>query len=331
MNRVGPGLTLRAMGRFLPMHVWLNDDGLVQSVGPTLAKLLPDLHTGLHGQLLCARPGRSHCPLAAIREAVDERRRLFLRAVEAPEIVLRGHGERVSDGSMLINLGFGIGLHRAVRLAALTDDDFCPSDLAMEMLFLQEANRGVLTVLSEFNEELAQARRVALLQAQTDPLTGLYNRRGLETNLERALQQSGLRQHDVPAPVALIHLDLDNFKQVNDTLGHLAGDDLLRQIGTVLQEHVRKTDTAARLGGDEFVLLIKGMTSHAALRELSSRIIGAVERLTPDGLGGLVVSASAGIVVRFPGGTETAEEVLAMTDKALYRAKASGRGCAVIY
>lgn len=330
MNRVGPGLTLRAMGRFLPMHVWLNDDGLVQSVGPTLAKLLPDLHTGLNGQLLCARPGRSLCPLAAIREAVDERRRLFLRAVEAPEIVLRGHGERVSDGSMLINLGFGIGLHRAVRLAALTDDDFCPSDLAMEMLFLQEANRGVLTVLSEFNEELAQARRVALLQAQTDPLTGLYNRRGLESNLAQALQQTGLRQHDVPAPVALIHLDLDNFKQVNDTLGHLAGDDLLRQIGTVLQEHVRKTDTAARLGGDEFVLLIKGMTSHAALRELSSRIIGAVERLTPDGLGGLVVSASAGIVVRFPGGTETPEEVLAMTDKALYRAKASGRGCAVI-
>lgn len=330
MNRVGPGLTLRAMGRFLPMHLWMQDSGKVMSVGPTLLKLLPDLPAGLDGQLVNSRAGRGPSPLNAIRDAVDLGRRLFLRAVEVPDIVLRGHGERVSDGSMLVNLGFGIGLHRAIRRAGLTDDDFCPSDLAMEFLFLQEANRGVLTVLSEFNEELARARKIALQQAKTDALTGLHNRRGLEINLAQALQPAGHRLEETSVPVALIHLDLDNFKLVNDLLGHLAGDALLRRVGTILQEQVRKTDTAARIGGDEFFLIMKGMTSHAALRDLSLRIIGSIESLTPDGLAERRVSASAGIVLRLPGGTETLEDVLALTDKALYQAKAAGKGCAVI-
>ncbi len=315
-----------ALAQLLPMHLWLREDGTLISAGRTLAKLLPDLDDGLVGRLSGARPGEPSDPMTAIRGAVDGRRRLFLR-VEGSQLVLRGHGVRVAGGSVLLNLGFGIGLHHAIRQAALTDDDFAPSDLAMELLFLQEANRGVLNELSRFNEQLEQSRARALLQAQTDPLTGLGNRRKLESTLSAALKTSETGEI---RPFALVHLDLDNFKQVNDLLGHQAGDDLLRAVGKVLRDQIRHADTATRIGGDEFVLLLPGMTSRPALKQLSARIIGAINALTPPELPGLPVSTSLGIVVWPTDGAEHPDEVLALADEALYASKRSGRSRATI-
>ncbi|TJZ93804.1 GGDEF domain-containing protein [Paracoccus gahaiensis] len=326
----GTALTLDALKRFLPMHLRLRDDGTVLSVGPTLAKLAPDLQAGLPGRLVNARPGRSTCPLAAIQEAVDGQGRLILRILNTRDIILRGHGVRDGAGAMLLNLGFGISLHRAIRAAELTDDDFVPSDLAMELMFLREANRGVLHVLSRFNDQLAEARQEAVLQAQTDALTGLRNRRGLDLELAQALRLNGHRQEDAAVPVALIHLDLDHFKQVNDLLGHLAGDELLYRVAAVLKQQVRKADTAARVGGDEFVLLMRGMTSRSALQDLSKRIIRAIRLLTPPELTECQVSASLGIVIWMPGETDSASDLLDRADKALYQAKAAGRSQAVI-
>jgi diguanylate cyclase (GGDEF)-like protein len=316
-----------AMCQLLPMHLWLEDDGRILSVGPTLAKLLPDLHRGLAGQLASERSGQAPDVVTAIRDAVDRRSRLFLRVEHAADLVLRGHGIRLTDGSLLLSLGFGIGLHRAIRMAGLTDDDFAPSDLAMELLFLHEANCGVLAELSRFTEQLAKSREVAMRQALTDPLTGLDNRRKLEAALAAALRTPvpGTR-----TPFAVVHLDLDNFKQVNDRLGHQAGDDLLRAVATVLREEVRRTDTAARVGGDEFVLLLVGMTCPAALRDLSQRIIARVRTLTPPGLGELCVSASLGVVVWSEGAPDCADEVLAAADEALYASKRGGRNRATI-
>lgn len=320
-------LTASAMGQLLPMHLWLRDDGTVISAGPTLAKLLPGLGSGLTDRLSGARPGEPADPMTAIRGAVDGRRRLFLRVEPASRLVLRGHGIRVADGSLLLNLGFGIGLHHAIRQAGLTDDDFAPSDLAMELLFLHEANRGVLVELSRFNEQLAQSRASALKQAQTDPLTGLGNRRKLELKLSAALRPT--EAGDI-RPFALVHMDLDNFKQVNDRLGHQAGDDLLRAVGKVLREQTRRADTAARIGGDEFVLLLPGMTSRAALKQLSARIIKAINALTPPELAGPPVSTSMGIIVWPTVGAEHPDEVLALADEALYDSKRNGRSRATI-
>lgn len=330
MIPTGPVFSAHTLTQFLPMHLWLDDDGRVLSVGPTLGKLMPHLRTGLVGQLVSGRAGQGPCPLAAIRGAVDQRRRLFLRVVEAGDLVLRGHGVRLADGTMLVNLGFGIGLHKAIRIAGLTDDDFAPSDLAMELLFLHEANRGVLTELSRFNIQLAQSRELALLQAQTDPLTGLHNRRGLEIALALSLRVPVDADDQGPGPFALVHLDLDHFKQVNDRLGHQAGDDLLRAVAMVLRSQIRKADTAARIGGDEFVMILKGMTSRGTLQALSSRIIAGIVDLSPPELGDLRVSASMGIVVWTQGDPQSPDDLLAMADKALYRSKDAGRGCATI-
>lgn len=312
------------LGQLLPMHLWVAEDGRVLSAGPTLSKLIPGLHLGLDGRLAGARAGQGTQPLDAIRRAVDLHRRLFLRVVESRDLVLRGHGVRTVGDAMLVNLGFGIDLHRAIRAAGLTDDDFAPSELVMELLFLHEANRGVLTEVSRFNAQLAESREMAILQAQTDPLTGLGNRRGLEIALALSLRRPETPDEAAP-PFALVHLDLDHFKQVNDQLGHAAGDELLRAVGGVLRRQIRKADTAARIGGDEFVLILKGMVAPAALQQLADRIIAAIRALTPPALPGSPVSASLGIIICEPSDGETPEEVLAMADKALYQSKNTGR------
>ncbi|RJE80123.1 GGDEF domain-containing protein [Paracoccus sp. JM45] len=315
-----------ALAKLLPMHLFLTDQGRILSIGPTLSKLLPMLSNGLHGVLANARAGQKPEPLEAIRKAVDKQTRLFLRVQQSADLVLRGHGVRVAPDRMLVNLGFGIGLHHAVRIADLDDADFAPSELAMELLFLQEANRGVLTELSRFNQQLASAREVALLEAQTDPLTALGNRRALETVLARALR-SDLKQR----PFALMHMDLDHFKQVNDRLGHKAGDDLLQAVGQVLRNHIRREDVAARIGGDEFVMVLRGMTCQTALAHLADRIICVIQDLSPPELGDLGVSASMGIIIWTHVKEETPMGLLELADAALYQSKRTGRGRATFW
>ena len=323
-------LPVEALAQLMPMHMIVNDHGAVLSVGPTLLKLVPGLGSGLHGCLVSGRAGQGAEAIDAIRNAVDRGLRLFLRVQHIADLVLRGHGVRLSDGTMLVNLGFGIGLTRAIRKAHLTDADFAPSDLAMELLFLQEANRGVLNELSRFNHQLAAAREVALLQAQTDPLTGLGNRRALEGALAIAMRCSGDERQDRPTPFALLHMDLDHFKQVNDRLGHKAGDDLLRDVGKVLHGLVRKEDMAARIGGDEFVLILRGMVCPTAIAQVAERLIGSIRDLSPPQLTDLHVSASIGVVIWHHDRFETPETLLDMADAALYASKRKGRGCATI-
>jgi diguanylate cyclase (GGDEF)-like protein len=315
-----------ALSKMLPMHLLLSDQGAILSVGPTLTKLLPALSGGLQGVLANGRAGQKAEPLEAIRQAVDNRTRLFLRLQHNANLVLRGHGVRVSPDTMLVNLGFGIGLHHAVREAGLTDADFAPSELAMELLFLQEANRGVLTELSRFNQQLSAAREVALLEAQTDALTGLGNRRALDSALVRALRDN-IKQR----PFAVMHMDLDHFKQVNDRLGHKAGDDLLTAVGQVLRHHIRREDIAARIGGDEFVIVLRGMTCQTALAHLADRIIRTIQGLSPAELGDLKVSASMGILIWTHVRAETPVGLLELADAALYQSKRSGRGRATFW
>ncbi|WP_410217578.1 GGDEF domain-containing protein [Paracoccus sp. (in: a-proteobacteria)] len=325
MTLSGHHMPMDSLIRLLPMHLWLGRHDRVLSVGPTLAKVVPGLPEGLEGRLTKARGGGK--ATEAIRLAVERDKRLFLRVSHAPDLVLRGHGVEVGDGGVLVNLGFGIGLHRAIRKANLTDYDFAPSELAMEFLFLHEAKRGILNELTRFNDQLEQSRKMALLQAQTDPLTGLANRRGLEIALAATLRTVA---EGAGAPFALIHMDLDHFKQVNDRLGHKAGDDLLRDVGRILREQIRKADTAARIGGDEFVLILLDVDSQSALQELAARIISAIKSLSPPELGDLKVSASLGIVVWRSGRTTCADSLSAMADEALYASKRQGRGCATI-
>jgi diguanylate cyclase (GGDEF)-like protein len=167
-------------------------------------------------------------------------------------------------------------------------------------------------------QELALRRR----QAVTDELTGLPNRRLLNDRLERAI---AAREDD--AQLTLLLIDLDGFKEVNDSLGHTAGDLLLRRIGPRLREALREHDLLGRLGGDEFGVLLDGADTDEALA-VAARVHAALERpIDVEGLA-LMIDASIGVATCPDHGAD-AGALMQHADVAMYHAKASRSGCEV--
>jgi diguanylate cyclase (GGDEF)-like protein len=167
----------------------------------------------------------------------------------------------------------------------------------------------------------AQAREEQLLlQAQYDNLTGLPNRILLQDRMKQAIESS-LRSGD---KFWVIFLDLDRFKNINDTMGHKAGDDLLVQISKELQSVIRDADTVARFGGDEFVIILQGHIEDNTRMGILRRMMQTVE--APMRLEGneVVVTCSVGVSV-FPSDGQNAEALLRNADIAMYRAKELGK------
>jgi diguanylate cyclase (GGDEF)-like protein/PAS domain S-box-containing protein len=162
--------------------------------------------------------------------------------------------------------------------------------------------------------------------AYHDPLTQLPNRSLLLDRLRQALARN--RRRGLLG--ALLFIDLDRFKNINDSLGHRVGDLLLREVGACVAGHIRSEDTVARLGGDEFVVLLAelGQNRETAAREaraLAEKVHMEISRDFNVAGYALRVGASVGVAV-FPEGSETADDVLRHADIAMYRAKAAGRG-----
>jgi len=178
--------------------------------------------------------------------------------------------------------------------------------------------------LSLFNVRLREKLRE---QATRDPLTGLYNRRYLEESLERELHRT--TREGVPLCVAM--LDLDYLKQFNDTFGHEAGDRVLRELGRLLRDKLRKSDISCRFGGEEFVLVLPGSTladARQRVEEMRLLVKGLQVRHDDQILGRLTVSAG---VAGSPEHGSTAAELLHVADAALYSAKQAGRDRVVSY
>ncbi len=163
-------------------------------------------------------------------------------------------------------------------------------------------------------------------QAFHDPLTDLPNRRLLLSRLEHALTRSQRRQQ----PVALLYLDLDRFKAINDGLGHSYGDQLLVGVAARLKQCLRMEDTVARLGGDEFCILIEETADKAEPVLLAERIIAAFKAPFKIGEHELFVNTSIGIALG-TGVQSNALEVLRFADIAMYRAKQKGKGRFEVY
>jgi diguanylate cyclase (GGDEF)-like protein len=159
------------------------------------------------------------------------------------------------------------------------------------------------------------------VQARTDELTGLRNRRGFSGDLERALR----RHQETQDPVAVLLIDLDRFKEINDALGHAVGDRLLAQVGPRMAECLREHDVLARLGGDEFAVLLSMDADRAAASALAERIAVALTRPfeLPDI--SLHVGASIGIAL-CPEHAADGETLLRHADVAMYDAKGNGGG-----
>ena len=166
----------------------------------------------------------------------------------------------------------------------------------------------------------ARLHRIVEEQALIDGLTGLANRRHAEASLETELQRAGR----FGGPLAFVLCDLDSFKNVNDRFGHLAGDDVLRELAGVLRETVRAVDVAARWGGEEFALILPA-TDAAGGAQLAERAREALEArtiLTQEGVP-VRVTASFGVAA-FPE-HGSGEDLIAAADSALYEAKNGGK------
>lgn len=156
--------------------------------------------------------------------------------------------------------------------------------------------------------------------AATDPLTGVANRRGGEKHIVNEVSRARREKR----PLSCILVDIDRFKAVNDTYGHQAGDQLLRDVSALLRRTVRAYDIVVRWGGEEFLLVLPGVGIELA-RTLADRLRAAVERLDTHGLGPVTVSAGA---AEFESDYDFAS-TLRTADRRLYQAKASGRNCVV--
>lgn len=159
-------------------------------------------------------------------------------------------------------------------------------------------------------------------QARTDPLTGLMNRRAFLEELTRRLERLDRERQ----PGALLYIDLDNFKPVNDRLGHEAGDAALKAAAHLLRSAVRPTDLVARLGGDEFALWLDGADERIAIRRAERLLADAPFALAHVSLGPeLPLTFSIGIAVRAGGSQEDLSHMIVRADAAMYAAKRKGK------
>ncbi|PIL20273.1 hypothetical protein P775_10000 [Puniceibacterium antarcticum] len=299
------------------MHVCLTPTGDIAQTGPTLQKLRPKI--GLVGlnfldlfEVYRPRLLRSMVELLAV-----EGSKLHLRFRDPPHTTLKGVLVPDGLGGAVVNLSFGISVVDAVRDYDLSGSDFAATDLTIEMLYLVEAKSAAMEASRTLNKRLQGARIAAEEQAFTDTLTGLKNRRATDHILERLARRG--------RDFALMHLDLDFFKEVNDSLGHAAGDYVLQQVARILVGETRKDDTAARVGGDEFLMIFVGLSDRQRLSNMAERIIARLERSMPYEGQWCQISGSIGITLSNGRRDAVLANFMHEADQALYVAKRGGR------
>lgn len=258
------------------------------------------------------RAGRSLLPGQRLQQSVNAYAQVPMAAADAAvtsfdalsiESTLAGVTVRTDDIDVLVD-------GRLVNL-----------DIVATPIFDEQEN--ITFVITAFQDITArkQAERQLIHNALHDSLTGLPNRELLNQRLEHALQHA---QESEAYQFALLFLDLDRFKVVNDSLGHLMGDQVLVKIAALLTELVSPDDTVARLGGDEYVVLLAAIAAPAAATQVAERILQALEMPLTLGDRAVVITTSIGIIGDTTG-YHSPVDLLRDADIAMYQAKANGK------
>ncbi|MFY0690671.1 MAG: GGDEF domain-containing protein [Paracoccaceae bacterium] len=316
--------SVTALDALMPLHLRVDAGGIITHVGPTMAKLHPER----------ALTGMQFLDVFELRRPVNtpDFQTLWrhgccgvkLRFRKGEQFGLKGLFTRLDGTSHgLVNLSLGISVLEAVRCHNLVAADFAPSDPTVDMLYLIEAKTAALEESKRLNQRLQGAKVAAEEQAFSDTLTGLKNRRALDHLLARMARGS--------TPFGLMTLDLDYFKQVNDTFGHAAGDHVLQKVAQILVSETRSGDMVARVGGDEFILAFQDCVDPRILNSIAARIISRLEQpIDYDGQS-CRISASIGITLSSFYADPLPEQMLGDADMALYWSKHKGRACHTIF
>lgn len=204
-----------------------------------------------------------------------------------------------------------------------------PSRIIETLVTPLRGEDGVIRHLIIIENDVSEKKRLEnslKTQAWSDPLTGLPNRTHLALLMEDAIRRSRISGK----AMAVCFLDLDNFKPINDRMGHAFGDQILVELSGRLLHAVRNQDTVARLGGDEFVLLMEEIGPETPPESLVARILESIARPFDEGSGGIFLTASIGVTV-YPDDPSPADVLLRHADHALYQAKESGRNRYVFF
>jgi diguanylate cyclase (GGDEF)-like protein/PAS domain S-box-containing protein len=186
-----------------------------------------------------------------------------------------------------------------------------------EMMYQGQEARFVIA--RNITERLKMDRELSH-RAQHDALTGLPNRQLLAERLEQCLNTCEREQRKV----ALFTIDVDHFKLINDTYGHMVGDECLVEVAARLKSKIRKVDTIARTGGEEFTAIVSGLSRASDAEKVAASLLRVFEAPVELAMGALWVTVSIGVAV-FPDGAEDAETLRQLSDEAMYRAKRAGR------
>ena len=276
-----------------------------------LAALVEHSHEAIfgldrEGVVLSWNPGAERLFGYAAREAIGERVRDLLGTDPADSDAI---GERVRGGESIV----GLEAQRRHR-------DGHTIDVSFTIAPLRDAV-GTVTGAAVISRDISERRRVEdqlRHLAEVDPVTQLYNRRRFDQELQRQLDYT----ERYGRPGAVILLDLDHFKLVNDSYGHAAGDDVLRAVASALRRATRRSDTVARLGGDEFAVLLPE-SSEEEVDVVARRLLEAIA----DGEAtGFDVKARAGVALFGSGDPMSASDLIVAADAALLDAKEQGRG-----
>ena len=228
----------------------------------------------------------------------------------------RGEFERNDFSQQVQDMLGGNGLDTFVDVYERTR----PNGVILEVRSLKTPEGGVVRTFTDITARKQAEAKIAAL-ARQDDLTGLANRVLFRERVERALKRAQRQKESL----ALLMLDLDRFKPINDTLGHKIGDGVLQQVARRLQECVRETDTVARIGGDEFAILQSSAATDEDVTRLARRVIDAIEK--PFEVEGHTIQLGISIGISFgPRDASDYDRLLAKADNALYDAKKAGRG-----
>lgn len=299
---------------FAPFHLCLDVNGVIVSSGRTLTKLAQSdklLGSGFFDCFSVDKPRNTESIEALLKGAG---RPISVSCQSGVKTQLRGMVIPLHNGGCLLNFSLGTRMQQTAETFGLTKKDFAPSDSTIDLIFSLSAQAQLLNDAAELTDRLRKSQEDAARKAVTDALTGLPNRRGFYESLS---EREGAG--------AIIQIDLDHFKNINDTYGHEAGDDALVHAANIFRAEFRKDDFVARMGGDEFVALLVGEVDKSDLESTAHRIVSRVCEPLPFA-DNAQIGVSMGIRLVAGESPWDVEGLLADADLALYTAKRDGRG-----